>query len=149
MHFLHHLLSSGCLGLPACPWFYLLVILAMETNSVGLEAAQEGNTGWGFLIRIYGYIFFLSDCDLRSCFVQWTELFRTHNTVKQSQRAWSCPERSGCKSGGSSWAKPPKRDLPLMLQVSSVSFLSPPPPQKRNIHKNCSIPKVEYWWRFS
>lgn len=93
-------------------------------DSVGLEATQEGNTGWGFLIRIYGYIFFLSGCDLRSCFAQWTGLFQTHNTAKRSQRAWSHPETSGCKSGRSSWAEPPKRDLPLILQVSSVSFLS-------------------------
>lgn len=150
MHFLHHLLSSGCLGLLACPWFYLLVILAVEMDSVGLEATQEGNIGWGFLIRISSYIFFLSGCDLRSCFVQWTGLlFQTHNTIKHSQRAWSYPETSGCESGRSSWAKPPKRDLPLMLQVLSVSFLLCPsrPPQK--FIKTCSIPKVEYRWRFS
>lgn len=45
MCFLHRLLSSGCLGLLVSPWFYLLVILAVEMDSVGLETAQEGNIG--------------------------------------------------------------------------------------------------------
>lgn len=53
----------------------------METDSVGLEATQEGNIGWGFLIRIYSYIFFLSGCDLRSCFFQWTGLFQTQDML--------------------------------------------------------------------
>jgi len=45
MHFLHHLLSPGCLGLVACPRFYLLAILAVAMDSVGLKATQEGNIG--------------------------------------------------------------------------------------------------------
>lgn len=45
MCFLCCLLCSGCLGLLVSPWFYLLVILAVEMDSVGLETAQEGNTG--------------------------------------------------------------------------------------------------------
>lgn len=53
----------------------------METDSVGLEATQEGNIGWGFLIRIYSYIFFLSGCDLRSCFFQWTGLFQIQDML--------------------------------------------------------------------
>lgn len=45
MYFLHCLVSPGCLGLLVSPWFYLLAILAVEMDSVGLETTQEGNTG--------------------------------------------------------------------------------------------------------
>lgn len=54
-------------------------------------------------------------------------------------KGWSYPGTSGSKLGRDSQAKPPKQDVPPVLEMSSASILSSFFPSKWNINKKKKV----------